>query len=137
MKREGFVLNLPTQGLPAYRAERLLRLIIGDRSRFVQFLLLLLGESEQGGVLLHPVGPDTGRSPSKGVLGMSAEPLLEALVRALDRHPERLDQVARLVADLTASPDAATVLPPTFAEIWAPISAVRQRMLHGRSGPTS
>jgi len=137
VKREGFVLNLPTQGLPSDRAERLLRLMIGDRSRFMQFLLLLLGEAKQGGMLPHPVGPDTGRSPSHNVLGMSAEPLLESLVRALDRHPERLDQVARLVADLTASPDSETVLPPNFAEIWAPIFAVRQRMLHGSSSPTS
>jgi hypothetical protein len=137
VRREGFVLSLPTQGLPADRNERLLRLLISDRTRFVQFLLLLLGDSAGGGPLPGPGPfPPHGPGPDRAS-GFSGEPLLEPLMRALGTHPERLDQIARLVADLAASPDAAKVLPPNFAEIWAPIFAVRQRMLHGSASPTS
>jgi hypothetical protein len=51
--------------------------------------------------------------------GWTDIPLLELLVRAVDRFPERLDHIDGLLRDLTEHRDE--VLPPGFQEIWQPI----------------
>ena len=52
--------------------------------------------------------------------------LLETLLRALHRTPERLDAVARLVEDVRRQPDCQDLFPPKFDQIWEPIWAARQ-----------
>ena len=50
---------------------------------------------------------------------------IHQLVRALARSPERLDNVARLVASLTATAEGRERLPEEFEAIWKPIWQAR------------
>jgi hypothetical protein len=66
--------------------------------------------------------------------------LFESLVRALDRDPERIDQVAQVIEDLRKTPEAQGLLPANLAAIWQPIWQVRQQQVareHERRRPNS
>lgn len=120
-----FVLNLPLVGAPADRSERILLSVLRSREQVLRYLLLLLTEegldSRDALVihrLVHSRGAGDGRS-----LGL---PLLEALIRALDRRPAQLDQIARLVDDLKRTPEGQELLPEGFDAVWQPIWSVRK-----------
>jgi hypothetical protein len=121
-----FVLNVPLFGAPEDREESLLRSLIGDRSRLVRFMTLLL--SDDG----SPPEPPDGTAPSEGSGGSgessqdtaAASGMFELLVRALERAPERLDDIARLVDDLRGK-ESQDIFPEHFDAIWQPIWAAR------------
>lgn len=119
-RSRSFVLNLPLEGEPAERSQQILRTVLNDREGVLRFLLLLL--SGEG---LDEVGDPTGglwgffgdgRSGAAGEL-----PLLEALLRALDRSPSRLEEIHRFIDDLQASEEGRGLLPDGLSEIWRPI----------------
>lgn len=56
-------------------------------------------------------------------------PLLEPLLKALDRDPRRIDQVARLVDDLSRLEKGRSLLPEDFLQAWKPIWAARKTVL--------
>jgi hypothetical protein len=53
--------------------------------------------------------------------------LFESLLRALDRDPERIDQVAQLIEDLCQTPEGRRLVPPRVEEILHPIWEVRRQ----------
>jgi hypothetical protein len=114
-----FVRNVPLEGAPADRPQAILRNVLRDKAgvlRFLRFLLLDELEGVGGGWPLDGAG---GGGSSDGWSAGDA-PVLEALLRALSRAPDRLAQVARLIEDLRDSPE---LLPEGFARIWEPIKA--------------
>jgi hypothetical protein len=123
-----FVLTLPPVGGPNDRRERLLRSMLRDSRDVVRFLLLILTDEgvEAGGF----IGPMLREAQGDGAQFTSVfgPALLEALVRTLDRAPDRLDYVAQLVEDLRKGEDNRPLLPPQFDEIWRPIWAARERL---------
>jgi hypothetical protein len=124
---ERFVLNIPLHGAPADRADRLLRRAIGDRAGMARFLALLLSEDgeppDTGGPKSVPGSPSDAALPGSDSVGGG---LLEMLVRTLDRAPERLDQIAGLMADLGRTKNGEDSLFPTgFEAIWQPIWEAR------------
>jgi hypothetical protein len=124
---ETFVLNVPLTGAPADRRDRLLRAVIQDRDRFARYLLLLL--ADEGFELTDQMIQNERRS-ANGDSAQHADQLgglLESMLRTLDREPERLDHVARLVEDVNTQLDAQPLLPERFNEVWAPIWSARQR----------
>ena len=60
---------------------------------------------------------------------MFGSTLFESLVRALDRDPERLDQVAEVIDDLRKTPEGKELLPHDLEDIWEPIWSVRQKQI--------
>jgi hypothetical protein len=90
--------------------------------RYIQ-LLLEAGQNEPG-VEFGTFGRLAGGNGTSGEAPQD-EPLLEPLVRALHRDPQRLDDVARLVADLKGGGAGACELPLGFDEIWSPIWQAR------------
>ena len=126
-----FVLNLPLEGGPADRQERLLEQVLTDRAAVLRFLLLLLADDvaelsavQSGSVLVGGAG--AGRLDL--AIGM---PLFESLVRALDRDPARLDRVDRLMKELGKSESGRKLLPDGFEELWASIWKARRELGHG------
>jgi hypothetical protein len=51
-------------------------------------------------------------------------PLLESLMRTLDRDPRRLAAVRRIVDDLRADPERANLLPDGWDGVWDAIAEV-------------
>jgi len=53
-------------------------------------------------------------------------PLLEAMVRTLDREPSRLDAIHQVVQDLLATDEGRRLLPDGFLAAWEPLWAARK-----------
>jgi len=109
-----FALKLPATGMPEGRNRAILASLIDNSDRFLRYLALLLVEDpdEPGKMIIRP--PGTG-GPEQGRDAM-LEGLLEDLVRAYSRSPERIDRIRRLVDDLAAS--GSTAIPAEFADVW-------------------
>lgn len=126
-----FSLNLPMEGAPDDRLDRVMLAILGDRERLLRYLLFLLARDEDvfsaGAALLSDGDRGPGDDSGPGTDGSSL-PLFEELLRTLSRAPEKLRTVARLVEDLRRTPEGAALLPEGFDEMWSAIwSACRAR----------
>jgi hypothetical protein len=132
-----FVLNIPLQNAPADRPQRLLRSMLSSRQDLMRFLqLLLAGEGTDASQLLLAMrvrNDNNANEAETGAGGGFEMPVFEAMVRALDRDASKLDDIHRLLADLSKD-DGLAILPPGFEEVWAPIWAVREQMLTQAAG---
>jgi hypothetical protein len=120
---------VPLTGVPEDREDKLLKGLIRDRSRLVQFLTLLLaddGSAPEGvGFDVIPAGMTSAAS---GATEANVSGLFELFVRALDRCPERLDDVAGLVREFMSESTSSSVLPEHFEAIWRPIWEARTKL---------
>lgn len=125
-----FVVNIPLIGAPENRRERMLRSLLEDRAQVLRFLLLLLADdgSELSALIQTVRRPGYENSALPNDASLLGLPLLEAMVRTLDRDPGKLDHVARLIEDLRKTPEGQQLLPPEFEAIWAPIRAARESL---------
>lgn len=123
-----FVLNLPLEGAPADREERILRSFFRDKAQVIRFLWLLL---ELPGTSIGGQPPEfltwqPSQSPPP-LLGIG-QGLLERLLRVLDRDPNRLKEVAKLVEDLKQNDSGDALLPDNFESIWEPVWRAYQEL---------
>jgi len=117
-----FLVNAELHGAPEDRHSRLLAAMLRDRDRLLRYLLLLLHDDAAfDGELAGSEAGWTGRWLGAG---WDELPLLELLLRALDRNPERLDHIDRLLADLADQRDE--LLPEGFDDVWQPIWSHRR-----------
>lgn len=122
-RRICFVLNLPLVGGPSDRKDRLLRNLMKDSKTLLRFLLLLLSDDPER--LFEEMSHLANNSENNSLRGSTdLLPLLEHLLRALDRSPERLDHVQRLIEDLRRTPEGRSILPADLELVWEPIHRV-------------
>jgi hypothetical protein len=123
-----FVLNLPISGIPEGREDRLLASIISDRAQFLRYLWLILAGGEGGRpAWLSWLGGEAGRA-RRGFFGDGEMPLLETLVRALSRSPEKIEHITDLVERLKRTPEGQRVLPDGFETLWDAVMNTRSSM---------
>ncbi len=94
----------------------------------LRFLLFLLADGDPrqaAGLLASGRKPGDGNGGGEHPLFLDI-PLLESLLRALDREPAKLDHVAALISDLRNAPDGQDLIPEGFADVWEPVWASRQ-----------
>lgn len=117
-----FVTRAELVGAPDGRREALLTALLRDRGQVLRFLLLLLadssGSADSALSALAGFRENAGADDSWRQLPV---PLLETMLRALDRDPQALEQVERLIADLSASDVGSDLLPEGFLDVWQPI----------------
>ncbi len=118
---KSFVAVAELHGAPEDRHERLLLDLIPDARRFRLLLFLLLASADPDGRAAEQArtligGLTGGRDEGHGDLEI---PLFESLARAYAREPERLNQVAELVATLKNTEEGCERLPDDFEEMWA------------------
>lgn len=128
-----FLLNVPLEGVPDNRRQQLLRSLLENKNQVLKLLLFLLAEGKADArELINLISDGTAQvekgTDSPGQSHLSLFPLFEAMVRALDRNPAKLDHIARLVEDLRQLPAEEQLLPEGFEAIWSPIYAARQRL---------
>lgn len=121
-----FVINLPLQGAPADRRERLLRTVLRNRDDVLRYLRLLLTDSGLDAAELTEAMSDIGYESDGNTRRVIYTPLFEALMRALYRNPTRLDEIAHLVQDLRQDEGDRSLLPDGFDTIWEPIWSIRK-----------
>lgn len=116
-----FVLTASLVEAPANRATRLLGLMLGDASRLLRYLLMLLSDDAFTGYDLASLVDATDGSAGSWRSRPDELPLLEVLLRTLATDPGRLGHVERLIEELQAEPECRDLLPPGLLEVWAPI----------------
>jgi len=122
-----FVMNLPVSGFPRQRDDHIISAILSDTTQFLRYLRFLLAE-ELGWL---EVGGKRGGSfwgkDGRWVEGYDDQiPLLEDLVRAFSRSPEKIDQVTEIVDRLSATQEGRKVLPEGFEQLWQAIREARE-----------
>jgi hypothetical protein len=125
--------RLPLEGAPDGRAEAVTAELLSDTGRLLRFILLLLaddGDSDRMLTELEDLLTErTAGGRTSATRGGDGLPLLEPMLRALHRAPERLEEIDRLLADMRAA-GASThrLLPAELEELWETISAVRESL---------
>lgn len=122
-----FVTTAQLVEAPANHANRLLGLMIGDASRFLRFLLMLLADDALDRYGLSAL-LETAEEPGGWRKRSDDLPLLEAMLRTLARDPERLEHIERLIRDLESEPEGRELLPDGLLDIWAPIQEAARRL---------
>ena len=124
-----FVLHLPISGLPTDRNDHLLRAIISDRGRFLRYLWLILGQDHETITPWDSLVASGDEGTEGAPIGHDTLPLLEVLVRALSRSPDKIDRVDQLVAGLRRTPEGQAILPEGFDTLWDAIMQTRKERL--------
>ncbi|MCL5289448.1 MAG: phospholipase D family protein [Firmicutes bacterium] len=127
-----FVLNLPLEGRPAERDNLILQSVIKDRSSFIRYILFLLADSDTSYELSELIGSGNNGKNGNGKSSFNRFPLLEELLKALSRNPEKIDSIAKLVDDLMKYPEGEKLLPEGFNAIWKPICNARRDSIASR-----
>ena len=128
-----FVLNVPVTGVPADRDDEILAGAIGNRSDFIRYLLLLLADEDEDGLAGGASSGFGGLIGSWATADGDGISLLEELVRAFGRRPDRLSQADAVIQRLENSARRREILPPGFLELWAAFrSAMRRRQPRAR-----
>ncbi|MCL7744264.1 phospholipase D family protein [Guyparkeria hydrothermalis] len=126
--RSQFVLRLPIEGEPDHRFEELLSSIVENRAAFFRLLLMMLADIPEASRDLHEMHGMLSSSAQGRGSGGGQIPMLETLLKALDRDPERLDQVAKVVEELRRTDKGADLIPTAFQEVWEPIWQTRETL---------
>jgi hypothetical protein len=118
-----FVVNAILDNVPEDRHSKLLAAMLRDPDRLLRYLLMLLSDDSDQ-FLGSPGGGTQAWVGRWGGGGWDEVPLLELLVRAAGRNPERLDHINALLTDLGDS--RAETVPPGFDSIWDPVWEFRE-----------
>jgi len=121
-----FVLNLPVDNIPEKRNEEILYNIVTNRNKFIRYLIFLL-DDEHIEFTFNNQLKDTFRYGdfSRGEFSAFNFPLMEEMLKALSRDPEKLDAIDTLLKKLKKSEKADEILPPGFDLLWEPLMKVR------------
>lgn len=113
-----FVFNLPTEGIPEERISAIIQTVIRNQDGFLRYLLLLLcDEMVDRDITLKS---DSGFTKWLSRLSKGEEfPILEELIRAYCRHPDKLQEISRLVQDLLSGNKQNPVIPDKFLNLWS------------------
>ncbi|MGI8519434.1 MAG: phospholipase D family protein [Actinomycetota bacterium] len=122
--RRRFVVNARLVGAPADRKDRILAGLIRSGDDFLLYLRFLLADLSDAQGLLNDVQRE-GKA-EWGFNGGGGEALLEPMVRALARNPSRLDDIARLVDDMSKTSEGKGRIPAAFSEVWESLWAIRR-----------
>ena len=115
--------KLPADGFPETRLNAVLRSLIDSPERLLEFLRTLLGGRESMADI-PPQPRKNAESSWAAGLGLGGETLLEDLLRAASRDPERLKPMRRLIEDLRETPEGRELVPDDFLAIWNSVDAV-------------
>jgi len=114
-----FVVPSQLSNVPEERDSLLLKALVGNAERFLQYLLALLDEDPARADLLDAVEVAYTGEATNGD-HTPVLPVLEKLIRTMRRDPAKLASLQPLVADLAAD----NALPPGFHDLWATITEV-------------
>jgi hypothetical protein len=120
-----FVLNLPVEGLPLDRLDKLLASQIQDRSRLMRLMLLLLQQEAGAADFAESFLANEGKyADASRAAGTS--PLFELLVRATVDGKQRIADIGRLLDDLARTEEGRKLVPPELTELWIEMSKLQK-----------
>jgi hypothetical protein len=118
-------MNLPLEGAPADRQERVLASLLASQDQLLRYILFLLIAGDE-----TASSSDLADLLTSGENGDACEQpmpcLLETMLRSLHGGRAQLERVASLLDALRKAPNGSALLSPEFQEIWEPIWAAAQ-----------
>jgi hypothetical protein len=113
-----FVLNLPVDGMPERRNDKIIRAILRDSNGFIQYLRILLTENQN--IFLFPNVINTNHGGGYGHRqNQIPMPLVEELIKALSRDPDKIKNIHDLIKELSKNKEIKDdIIPKEFKEIW-------------------
>ncbi len=125
------VVNLPCE-LPDSRNAAIVTSIVSDRGAFMRYVRLLLHDPDDPESFLEELEQREASGAGNGAAGSAFEtPILEELVRAYSRNPERLELIGRRIERIRKSPDADDIIPQEFSDTWAVFESALKEDRHG------
>ncbi|HUY07884.1 MAG TPA: phospholipase D family protein [Candidatus Dormibacteraeota bacterium] len=113
-------------GDPADRLDRVLARRIGNTSEFLRFILLLLQLAGREG--WFPEGQGAGAFGAFGRWEGGGSGVLEAVLIALASSPATIDDIDRLVKQISATEQGRRVLPDGWDAFWLSVVGARSRL---------
>ena len=123
-----FVMNLPLEGAPADRNERVLASMLSGRDQLLRYILFLLAAGGDGDGRTAALADMLMDKKGLNASGPPLPCLLESMLRALHRNPDQLQRVASLLDALRKSPNGSALLSADFQSIWEPIWQAAQEI---------
>lgn len=121
-----FSIKLPSSGLPEGRHAAILRSVIDNKDKFIQYLRLLLSDMSDPFALAKAMQ----KNNSNGSWHTSPDdmPLLEEMVRALCKDRSQLIEIERLISRLEAgnSNSSDSPIPENFHKLWQSFHLILQ-----------
>ena len=112
-----FVMNLPIEGISGERNSAILETVIRNQDGFIKYLLLLLGDAAKNSDVAQGSGTGFGKWLSLLSSGEEA-PLLEEMVRAYNRYPDKLHEISDVISELSFLGNKNKVVPEKFLKLW-------------------
>ena len=112
------VLNLPVAGFPENRDDAIFRLVLNNKEGFLRYVLLLLSEYAGGFFSGRDIFSRKGTTVSLTDDFSGDTAILEELVRAFSRGPDKLKEVKSIVKRLTSDQTKLSSVPPEFLRLW-------------------
>jgi hypothetical protein len=114
-----FVMNVPTESMPGDRDAHIVRVVVKNSERLIQFILSLLQDLDP----FVKTGLESNRAGEKWGASLPAGAgLLEHLVRTKARHPERLDDVRGVLKSLVATREGRELVPAELVSLWTTVT---------------
>lgn len=127
-----FVLNLPVEGMPERRNDKIIRAILRDSNGFIQYLRILLAENQNIFLFNHNI-INYGKDNYKNRQNWIPMPLTEELIKALSRDPDKIKNIHDLIKELSKNKEIKdNIIPEEFKEMWENIWRVYKRQ-YGKS----
>lgn len=117
-----FVINVPVEGAPEDRLQRLLAQQLKDRDKLLRLLWLLLQAETSASDLANEAIVE-GEGEGRG-WGSDEFPIFELLVKSLADSAERVNEISRLVDDLARSPEGRNLVPASLTQFLAEAKSV-------------
>lgn len=128
-----FVLNLPVEGMPERRNDKIIRAILRDSNGFIQYLRILLTENQNIFRFNHNF-PNNYKGSYVNQQNQIPMPLAEELIKALSRNPDKIKNVNDLIKELSKNKDIKEdIIPEEFKEMWKNIWRVYKNQ-YGKKG---
>ncbi|TFB08388.1 hypothetical protein E3V08_04195 [Candidatus Atribacteria bacterium MT.SAG.1] len=128
-----FVLNLPVEGMPERRNNKIIRAILRDSNGFIQYLRILLTENQNIFLFNHDF-INYGKDDYENRQNRIPMPLAEELIKALSRNPDKIKNINDLIKELSKNKDIKEdIIPEEFKEMWKNIWKVYKNQ-YGKKG---
>lgn len=121
MRESVFVMNLPLDGAPDDRQDRVVRSLIENRDQLLRYILFLLACGEEAAASSGDLRRLLEAAGTPGSDARQNPYLLETMLRALHRSPRQLERVASLLEVLRKQPGSSDLLTEDFQKIWEPL----------------
>lgn len=120
------VMNLPLEGAPEDRHDRVLRSMFENPDQLLRYMLFLLASGDEAAASSGDLATLL-TDPHDGAKRSASFPcLLETMLRTLHREPTQIERVASLLDSLRKAPNGSELLTPEFEAIWEPIWEIAQ-----------